>query len=77
MKYKADNSRGRKKDELTQAQKSYADYAFPNNENRHPRFENAADSIICTPTNDEYQLPYWKCVLRKRNAYTSIALPGV
>ena len=36
MKDKADNSRGRKKDELNQAYKSYADYAFPNNETRHP-----------------------------------------
>ena len=37
IKYKADNSRGREKDESTQAYKSYADYTFPNNENRHPR----------------------------------------
>ena len=29
MKYKAENSRGRGKDELTQAYKSYADYTFP------------------------------------------------
>ena len=29
MKEKAENSRGRGKDELTQAYKSYADYAFP------------------------------------------------
>ena len=29
MKDKADNSRGREKYELTQAYKSYADYAFP------------------------------------------------
>ena len=31
MKEKADNSYGRGKDELTQAYKSYADYAFPEN----------------------------------------------
>ena len=37
MKDKADNSRGREKDELTKAYKSYADYAFPNNETRQPR----------------------------------------
>ena len=37
MKDKADNSRGRKKYELTQAYKSYADYAFPNNETCHQR----------------------------------------
>ena len=35
----ADNSRGRKKVELTEAYKSYANYAFPNNETRHPRCE--------------------------------------
>ena len=29
MKEKAENSRGRGKDELTQSYKSYADYAFP------------------------------------------------
>ena len=29
MKKKAENSRGRGKDELTQAYKSYSDYAFP------------------------------------------------
>ena len=52
MKDKADNSRGKKKDELTQAYKSYADYAFPNNETCHPRCENAADYVPCTPTND-------------------------
>ena len=42
MKDKADNSRGREKYELTQAYKSCADYAFPKNETRHPRCENAA-----------------------------------
>ena len=39
MKDKANNSRGREKDELTQAYKSYADYTFPNNETRHPRWK--------------------------------------
>ena len=34
---KADNSIGRKKYESTQAYKSYADYAFPDDETRHPR----------------------------------------
>ena len=52
---KADNSRGRKKEELTQAYKSYADYKFPNNETCHPRFRNAAYSVLFTPTNDECQ----------------------
>ena len=33
MKDKTDNSRGRRKYKLTQYYKSYADYAFPNNEN--------------------------------------------
>ena len=65
MKEKAENSRGRGKDELTQAYKSYADYAFPEKQTRHPRCENAADSVLCTPTNDECKLPNWKCVLRK------------
>ena len=57
MKNKAGNSRGRKKGELTQAYKSYADHAFPKKETRHPRCENAADSVLCTPTNDECKSP--------------------
>ena len=77
MKYKADNLCGRKKDELTQAYKSYADYDFPNNETHHPRYENPAYYVICTPTNDECQLTNWKCVLCKCTACTYIALPGV
>ena len=77
MKDKADNSCGRKKYELTQAYKSYADYAFPNYETRHPRFKNAADYVLCTPTNDECQLLNWKCLLRKCTACTSIYLTGV
>ena len=52
MKDKANNSRGREKYELTQAYKSYADFAFSNNENRHPRCEKAADSVLFTPIND-------------------------
>ena len=66
-----------KKDELSQACKSYADHAFPNDENRHPRCENAADSVLCSPTNDECQFPNWKCVLWNYNACTYIAIPGV
>ena len=77
MKHKADNSCGRGKDELTQAYRSYADYSFPKNKTRHPRCENAANYILCTPTNDECQFSNWKCVLRKCTAYTSIALPVV
>ena len=57
MKDKADNSREMKKDELTQAYKSYADYAFPKNETHHPRCKNAADSVLCTPTNYEFKSP--------------------
>ena len=53
MKDKAENSRGRGKGELTQAYKSYADYVFPKKETRHTCFENAADSVLCTPTNYE------------------------
>ena len=77
MEYKADNSRGRKKDGLTQAYKSYADYVFPNNETRHLHCENVADSVLCKPTNDECQLPNWKYVLRKCTACISVALPGL
>ena len=43
---KADNSRGRGKDELTQAYKSYAEYAFPNDKIRHPHCENVEDSNV-------------------------------
>ena len=39
--------------------------------------KNAADYVLCTPTNDEYQLTNWKCVLRKCTPYKPIALPGV
>ena len=77
MKDKADNSRGRRKDELTQAYKSYSDYVFTKNETRHPRCENAADYILFTTTNDECQFTNWKCVLRKCNSCTSITLPVV
>ena len=77
MKDKADNSRRRKKVELTQAYKLYADYAVPDNETCHPCFENAADSILCTPTNYECRFPHWKCALRKSTACTSIDLQGV
>ena len=52
VKYKAENSRGSRKGELTQSCKSYADYAFPEKETCNPRSENAADSVLCTPTND-------------------------
>ena len=49
MKDKADNSRGITKYELNQAYKSYADYAFPEKQTRHPHCENSADSFLCTP----------------------------
>ena len=77
MKYKADNSRGREKYELNQAYKLYAEYNFPNNETRHPRCKNIADSVLCSLINDEFQFPNCKCVLRKCTACTSIVLPGV
>ena len=76
MKDKADNSRGRGKYELTQAYK-YADYAFPNDETRHPCCKNAADFVIFLSTNDECQLPNWKYVLQNCFTCTSIGLPGV
>ena len=77
MKDKADNSCGGKKDEFTHAYKLYADYAFPNDKTSHPRCKNAADSVLCTLTNDECQFPYWKFVLQKFTVCTSISLPGV
>ena len=52
MKDKAENSRGRKKYELTQAYKSYSDCEFQVKQTRHPRCKNAAYSVLCTPTND-------------------------
>ena len=53
---RADNSCGKKKYELNQAYKSYADFAFPSNETCHPRCKNEVDSIIWPPTNDKCQL---------------------
>ena len=55
MKDKADNSRGRKKEKLTQSYKSYADHTFPNDETCHPSCKNAAEYVLCTPTNDDFQ----------------------
>ena len=77
MKDKADNSRGKGGFGLIKAYKSYADYAFPNDETCHPRCENATGSVLCPPTNNECQFPNWKFVLQKCTACTSIALPGV
>ena len=77
MKYKVDNSSWGGGGELTQAHKSYANYAFPNDETRHPRCKNAADYVIFSPNNDECQLPNCKCVLRKFTSCTSIVLPVV
>ena len=77
MKEKADNSRGRGKDELTQAYKSYADHAFPEKQTRDPHCKNAADSVLCTPTNDKCKFPNWECVLRKCTVCSAIALLGV
>ena len=74
---KEDNSQAKGKDQLTQAYKSYANYASPNDETCHPCCENAADSVLRSLTNDECQFPNWKCVVRKCNVCTSIALPGV
>ena len=77
MKEKAEKSRGRGKDELTQAYKSYAEHAFTEKQTRHPRCENAADYVLCTPTNDVCKLPNWKFVLRKCTVCHAIALPKV
>ena len=77
IKDKADHSRGKEKDELNQVYKSYSDYFFPNDETRPPRCENAADSVIFTPTNDECQFSNWKCVLQKFIACTFISPSGV
>ena len=77
MKDKVENSRGREEGEITQAYKSYADYAFPEKQTCHPRCKNVADSVLCTPTNDECKLPNCKCVLRKCTVCRDIALPAV
>ena len=53
LKENADNSRGRVKVELSLSYNSDADYAFPDKQTRHPCCENAADSVLCTATNDE------------------------
>ena len=63
--------------ELTQTYKSYADYEFPEKQTRHPRCENAADSVLCTPINDECQLLYCKCLLQKCTNCTYISLPVI
>ena len=50
---------------------------LPNDETCHPCCENAANSVLCTPDNDEFQLPDWKFLLRKCTVFTSIFLPVV
>ena len=77
MKEIAHNSRGKEKDELNRAYKSYADYEFPKKKTRHPRCKNAADYVLCKPTNDECKLPNWKCFLRKCTVCRAIALTAV
>ena len=77
MKDKADNWHGRRRYELAQSYKSYTDYNFTNDETCHLRYGNAEDYVLCTPTNDECQFLNRKFVLRKCNACTSIAIPGV
>ena len=77
MKEKAENSRGRGKYELTQAYKIICWLCIPDKQTRRPRCENAADSVLCTPTNDVCKLPNWKCVLRKCTVCHAIALPEV
>ena len=77
MKDKAENSCGRGKDELTQAYKSYSDYLFPDKQTCHPRCKNAADYVLCTPTNDEFKLTNWKRVLRKCTVCRDISPPEV
>ena len=76
MKDKADNSLGNKNMNQLKLTNHMLTTHFQNNENRHPRCENAADYVLCTLTNDECQLPNWKCVLWKCTACNSIALPG-
>ena len=38
---------------------------------------NTADSVLCTPTNDECKFPNCKCVLRKCTVCRAIAVPAV
>ena len=77
LKDKAENLRGRNKRELIQAYKSYADYEFPEKQTCHPRYENASEYVLCTPTNDECKYPNWKWVLRKCTVCRAISLSGV
>ena len=60
MKYKAENSCGKVKYELTKHYKSYADYEFPGKQTCHPRCENAADFVLCTQTNDECKFAHYQ-----------------
>eukprot|EP00978_Attheya_sp_CCMP212_P037520 scaffold177762_cov62-Attheya_sp.AAC.1 len=76
MEVQANASRSRSKATLLEAYTSYADFVFPDNEPRHPRCENAADSVLCAPTT-EYSLPKWKCVLRQCQSCTTIAIPAI
>ena len=62
---------------LTQAYKSYTDYAFPEKQTRHTSSKIAVDYVLCTPTNDECKFPNRKCVLQKCTVCRAIALPGV
>eukprot|EP00978_Attheya_sp_CCMP212_P024273 scaffold76016_cov51-Attheya_sp.AAC.2 len=64
MEVQANASRSRSKATLLEAYTTYADFVFPDNEHRHPRCENSADSVLCAPTT-EYSLPKWKCGLRQ------------
>ena len=52
-------------------------HAFKEKQTCHPHCENAADSVLCTPTNDECKCLNWKCVLRKCTVCRAIALPEV
>ena len=75
MKYKAENSRGRKKGELTQAYKSYADYAFTEKQTRHTRCKMHQIMFFVHQIMMNVDTPNWKFVLRKCTVCSSIALP--
>eukprot|EP00978_Attheya_sp_CCMP212_P028595 scaffold99190_cov42-Attheya_sp.AAC.2 len=76
MEAQSNASRSRAKATLLEAYTNYAEFVFPDNEPRHPRCEDAADSVVCAPIT-EYNLPNWKCVLRRCSSCSTIAIPAL
>ena len=76
MEAQAHASRSRAKASLIEDYEQYSQFVFPENEARHPRCEDAADSVLCAPT-PECSLPNWKCVLRKCTLCSTIDIPDL